>query len=37
MTKYEAQIENPKSELFGKVFENQEDILRLFKFVDGDQ
>ncbi len=36
ITKYEAQIQNPKSELFGKVFEKQEDISKIFSFVYGD-
>ena len=36
VTKYEAQIQNPKSELYGKIFENQEDISKIFRQVFGD-
>ena len=36
IAKYEAQIQNPKSELYGKIFESQEDISKIFSFVCGD-
>lgn len=36
IAKYEAQIQNPKSELYGKIFESQEDISKIFSFVYGD-